>query len=161
MSLANKFSKLTVEPELQTPGQNTDIDMEVSGTPVPSQNKTADQKPKRLRKDKEIFYFVTVYYKRGEWGIQFYGTLRWNGGLGGQITWFFPRYMPVVVVDAAQRRISSCCFIPDSGILSEAISPGSIVVTRVRFVPTHEFPASFFVIVTFCLVLVLVSCLFV
>jgi hypothetical protein len=76
MSLANKFSKLTVEPELQTPGQNTDIDMEVSGTPVPSQNKTADQKPKRPKKDKEVFTFVTVYYKRGEWGIQVYDTLR-------------------------------------------------------------------------------------
>jgi hypothetical protein len=74
--LTSSASSPAVEPELQTPGQNTDIDMEVSGTPVPSQNKTADQKPKRLRKDKEIFYFVTVYYKRGEWGIQFYGTLR-------------------------------------------------------------------------------------
>lgn len=72
-SLANKFSRLTVEPEPQTPGQNTNIDMQVSGTPAPSQNKTADQTP---RKDKEIFNFVTVYYKRGEWSILVYDTLR-------------------------------------------------------------------------------------
>jgi hypothetical protein len=50
--------------------------MEIAGTPAPSQNKTTDQKPKRPRKDKEIFNFVTVYYKRGEWGIQVYDTLR-------------------------------------------------------------------------------------
>jgi hypothetical protein len=71
-----KMSQLTVEPEPETPGQNADIDMEVSGTPAPSQNKTVDQKSKRPRKDKEIFNFVTVYYKRGEWGIQVYDTLR-------------------------------------------------------------------------------------
>ncbi|KIM81444.1 hypothetical protein PILCRDRAFT_787677 [Piloderma croceum F 1598] len=74
----NRIIKLTVDAEPQTPGQNTDINMEVSGTPGPSQNKTADQKPKRTRKDKEIFNFVTVYYKRGEWGIQVYDTL-WEG----------------------------------------------------------------------------------
>ena len=76
MSLTNKFNKLTIEPEPQTPGQDTDINMEVAGTPAPSQKKTAGQKPKRSKKDKEVFTFVTVYYKRGEWGTQVYDTLR-------------------------------------------------------------------------------------
>ena len=76
MSLTNKFSELTVDPKPQTSGQNTDIDMEVSGIPATSQNKTADQKPKQMKKDKEVFTFVTVYYKHGEWGTEVYDTLR-------------------------------------------------------------------------------------
>jgi hypothetical protein len=76
MSLTNKFSKLTVVPEPQTSEQNVDIDMEISGIPDPSQNKTADQKLKKSKKDKEVFTFVTVYYKHGEWGTQVYDTLR-------------------------------------------------------------------------------------
>jgi hypothetical protein len=76
MSLTNKFSKLTVDPKPPTPGQNADIDMEVSAIPAPSQNKTADQKPKQSKKDEEVFTFVTVYYKHGEWGTEVYDTLR-------------------------------------------------------------------------------------
>ncbi|KIM81443.1 hypothetical protein PILCRDRAFT_8795, partial [Piloderma croceum F 1598] len=76
MPLTNKFSKLTVGPEPQTSEHNVDIDMKISGIPAPSQNKTADQKPKQSKKDKEVFTFVTVYYKHGEWDTKVYDTLR-------------------------------------------------------------------------------------
>jgi hypothetical protein len=72
MSVTHKFNKLTIEPE---PQQNTDIDMEVAGTTA-SQKKTAGQKPKRSKKDKEVFTFVTVYYKHAGWSTEIYDTLR-------------------------------------------------------------------------------------
>jgi hypothetical protein len=76
MSVTNKFNKLTIEAEPQTPGQNTDIDMEVAGTSAPTQKKTAGKKPKQLKKDIEAFTFVTVYYKHGGWSTEVYDTLR-------------------------------------------------------------------------------------
>jgi hypothetical protein len=76
MSLTNKFNNLIIEPVPQTPGQNTDIEMEVAGTPAPSQKKTEGHKPKQLKKDKEVFTFVTVYYKHGGWSTEVYDTLR-------------------------------------------------------------------------------------
>ena len=51
--------------------------MEVTGTTALSQKKTAGQKLKRPN-DKEVFTFVTVYYKHGGWSTQVYDTL-WEG----------------------------------------------------------------------------------
>ncbi|KIM81445.1 hypothetical protein PILCRDRAFT_8798 [Piloderma croceum F 1598] len=63
MSLTNKFNKLTIEPETQMPEQNTDINMEVAGTPAPSQKKMAGQKPSTEVYDTELLEFVKEYYE--------------------------------------------------------------------------------------------------
>jgi hypothetical protein len=63
MSLTNKFNKLTIEPETQMPEQNTDINMEVAGTPAPSQKKTAGQKPSTEVYNTELLEFVKEYYE--------------------------------------------------------------------------------------------------
>lgn len=85
MSLTNEFTKLIIG---QAGGENADIDMNTLQIPVSSQNTSAPpssiqtsaidkahtRKSKQPRED--VFTFVTVYYKRGEWGTRVYDTLR-------------------------------------------------------------------------------------
>jgi hypothetical protein len=85
MSLTNKFTKLTTGQ--QTGGENTDINMNTLQIPDSSQNTSAPPSgiqtsviDKTHRKSKQpkknVFTFVTVYYKCGVWHTLVYDTLR-------------------------------------------------------------------------------------
>jgi hypothetical protein len=64
MSLTGPFDKLNINPE-----ENADMDTEALDTG----NKTKTQKPKHTKQD--VFTFVTVYYKHGDWGTTVFDTL--------------------------------------------------------------------------------------
>jgi hypothetical protein len=80
MSLTNKLTT-----ELRTQGKNADIHTEASEILAPSQTTvppasikpetdSKHRKPKQSKKD--VYTFVTAYYKHGEYGTSVYDTLR-------------------------------------------------------------------------------------
>jgi hypothetical protein len=79
MSLTGKFNELTID-------QNADTDMgepetlplsqNPSAPPASAQTSVVNKMPRKPKRPKDVFTFVTIYYKHGEWDTCVFDTLR-------------------------------------------------------------------------------------